>query len=68
MNDFTHVDLKMIKLAFKQAKRAVDAGEVPVGAVVTLNGSILAERYNERERTADPSAHAEMLALRDIFL
>ncbi len=65
MNDFTHVDLKMIKLAFKQAKRAVDAGEVPVGAVVTLNGSILAERYNERERTADPSAHAEMLALRD---
>ncbi len=65
MNDFTHVDLKMIKLAFKQAKRAVDAGEVPVGAVVTLDGSILAERYNERERTADPSAHAEMLALRD---
>ncbi|MCL4443399.1 MAG: tRNA adenosine(34) deaminase TadA [Actinobacteria bacterium] len=65
MNDFTHVDLKMIKLAFKQAKRAVDAGEVPVGAVVTLNGSILAERYNEREKTADPSAHAEMLALRD---
>ena len=65
MNDFTHVDLKMIKLAFKQAKRAVDAGEVPVGAVVTLDGSILAERYNEREKTADPSAHAEMLALRD---
>ena len=65
MNDFTHVDLKMMKLAFEQAKRAVDAGEVPVGAVVALNGNVLAERYNEREKTADPSAHAEMLALRD---
>ncbi len=65
MNDFTHVDLKMMKLAFEQAKRAVDVGEVPVGAVVALNGNVLAERYNEREKTADPSAHAEMLALRD---
>lgn len=65
MHNFTHVDLEMMKLAFEQAKRAVDAGEVPVGAVAVLNGHVLAERHNEREQTADPSAHAEMLALRD---
>ncbi len=65
MHNFTHVDLEMMELAFEQAKRAMNAGEVPVGAVVTLNGRVLSERHNERERAADPSAHAEILALRD---
>ena len=40
-------------------------GEVPVGAVTLIGGQVVAARHNERERTGDPTAHAEMLALRD---
>ena len=45
--------------------RPPDAGEVPVGAVVLVDGAIVAARRNEREATGDPTAHAEVLALRD---
>jgi tRNA(adenine34) deaminase len=51
--------------ALDEARAAAAEGEVPVGAVVVVGGSIVASRHNERERTADPTAHAEMLALRD---
>ena len=47
------------------ARVAAEAGEVPVGAVVLLDGEVIAGRSNERERTGDPMAHAEVLALRD---
>jgi tRNA(adenine34) deaminase len=52
-------------LALVEARAAADAGEVPVGAVALLGGQVLAARHNERERSGDPTAHAEMLALRD---
>jgi tRNA(adenine34) deaminase len=52
-------------LALEQARRAAAEGEVPVGAVVLVDGRVVAARHNERERTGDPTAHAEMLALRD---
>ncbi len=52
-------------LALAEARAAADEGEVPVGAVALLGGRPVAARHNERERTADPTAHAEMLALRD---
>src|SRR5690606_39630335 len=40
-------------------------GDVPVGAVVLRDGEVVAQRHNERERSGDPTAHAEILALRD---
>ena len=58
-----HVDA--MRVALKQAELAVISGEVPVGAVVVRNGEIIAARHNERETLNDPTAHAEILALRD---
>lgn len=50
--------------AIEEAKLAQLAGDVPVGAVVVCEGKILARAHNEREMTADPTAHAEVLAIR----
>jgi tRNA(adenine34) deaminase len=52
-------------LALEEARRAGAQGEVPVGAVLVVQGEVLASRGNERERRHDPTAHAEMLAIRD---
>ena len=51
--------------ALEQARLAASIGEVPVGAVVAIDGEIVAARHNERESAIDPTAHAEVLALRD---
>jgi tRNA(adenine34) deaminase len=53
--------------ALDEARRAMAHGDVPVGAVVarTADGTVLATRHNEREVAHDPTAHAEILALRD---
>jgi tRNA(adenine34) deaminase len=52
-------------LALSEARLAAQDGEVPVGAVALVGGIVVAARHNERERTGDPTAHAEILALRD---
>lgn len=53
-------------LALDEAYAAIGHGDVPVGAVVvTATGDVVARRHNERELRSDPTAHAEMLALRD---
>ncbi|MBN1321464.1 MAG: nucleoside deaminase [Thermoleophilia bacterium] len=52
-------------LAIEEARRAAALGEVPVGAALVVDGEVLATRGNERERRHDPTAHAEMLVLRD---
>ena len=52
-------------LALEEATAASAHGDVPVGAVVLRDGEVIAQRHNERELTGDPSAHAEILALRD---
>lgn len=52
-------------MALAEARRALDHGDVPVGAVVAVDGEVVASRHNERELGGDPTAHAEMLALRD---
>ncbi len=52
-------------LALAEARAAAAEGEVPVGAVTLVAGRVVAARHNERERTGDPTAHAEMLALHD---
>lgn len=52
-------------LALDEAAAAAAHGDVPVGAVVLRDGEVIASRHNERQRTGDPTAHAELLALRD---
>lgn len=52
-------------VALAEASAALDHEDVPVGAVVVRDGAIIAARHNERERTGDPTAHAEILAIRD---
>lgn len=54
-----------MELALAEARTAAREGEVPVGALSLVDGQVVASRHNERERTADPTAHAEMLVLRD---
>jgi tRNA(adenine34) deaminase len=54
-----------MELALGEARLAAQQGEVPVGAVALVGGVAVASRHNERERAGDPTAHAEMLALRD---
>ena len=57
--------VEAMRAALEEAKAAAAHGDVPVGAVVLRNGGIIARRHNERELTGDPTAHAEVLALRD---
>lgn len=54
-----------MKEALKEAKKAYSTYEVPVGAVIVYNGEIIGRGYNQRESLKDPTAHAEMLAIKD---
>ena len=58
-------DMAVMRLALAEAAAATDHGDVPVGAVVLLGDEVIARRHNERELRGDPTAHAEILALRD---
>jgi tRNA(adenine34) deaminase len=58
-------DVEAMRQALLQARAAEVHGDVPVGAVVVRDGQVIAARHNERELTGDPTAHAEVLALRD---
>lgn len=58
-------DDEMMQLALEEASAAAALGEVPVGALVVIDDRVVACRHNERELTGDPTAHAEILALRD---
>ncbi len=58
-------DHRLMALALDEARLAARQGEVPVGAVLVVAGEVIASRGNERERRHDPTAHAEMLVLRD---
>ncbi len=53
-----------MRLALREAELALEHDDVPVGAVVVAGGEVIATGHNERELRQDPSAHAEMLALR----
>jgi tRNA(adenine34) deaminase len=61
----THEDF--MKQALRQAQQAFAEDEVPVGAVIVLNNKIIARGYNQVEKLADPTAHAEILALTSAF-
>jgi tRNA(adenine34) deaminase len=58
-------DGRLMRLALDQARACLDHGDVPVGAVVARGGEVLAVAGNARERLGDPTAHAEMIALRE---
>ncbi len=54
-----------MELALAEARRCVEWGDVPIGAVVSRDGEVLASFGNEREKRRDPTAHAEVLAVRE---
>lgn len=51
--------------AFEEAEKALEKGEVPIGAVVVLEGEVIGRGHNLKETTNDPTAHAEIIALRE---
>lgn len=60
-------DEDCMQLALKEAQKAYDEGEVPVGALITMNDKIIARGYNQVEKLKDATAHAEILALTAAF-
>jgi len=58
-------DAYFMRLALREAQRALAHDDVPIGAVLVRSGEVLAATHNERELRADPTAHAEILALRE---
>lgn len=60
-------DEYFMRAALKEAQRAYAEDEIPVGAVVVVNNSIVARGYNQTEKLNDPTAHAEMIALTSAF-
>lgn len=57
-------DTEYMKLAIEEAKKAEAEGEIPIGALVVYKDLIIATAHNEKEHTNDPTAHAEITALR----
>jgi len=60
----TAADISFMKLALQEAAKAAHLGEVPIGAVLVKDGSVLAADHNRREQLSDATAHAELLVIR----
>ncbi|WP_028842389.1 tRNA adenosine(34) deaminase TadA [Thermodesulfovibrio yellowstonii] len=58
-------DEYFMKEALKEAEKAYKKGEIPVGALIVVNGEIISKAHNIKETTFDPTAHAEILAIRE---
>jgi tRNA(adenine34) deaminase len=58
-------DEHFMRLAVREAQRALEHDDVPIGAVIVREGEVIGAAHNERELRADPTAHAEVLALRE---
>ena len=54
-----------MRLALREAARALEHDDVPIGAVIVKDGEVIGSGHNERELRSDPTAHAEMIALRE---
>ncbi len=65
MNPVFPRDEYFMRLALREAERALEHDDVPVGAVVVADGEVIGIGHNERELRKDPTAHAEILALRE---
>lgn len=57
-------EYKWIQVALDEAEKALREGEIPVGAVIVLHDSLLAQQHNRKEQSSDATAHAEILAIR----
>lgn len=64
----TELDQQYMRMAIEQAQLAAQSGEVPVGAVLVRDGQVISRAFNKPIANHDPSAHAEMLALRQAAL
>jgi len=62
---FTEDDREMMRLAIEEASKAAAAGDTPVGAVAVYEGRIVGTGRNRREADGDPTAHAEVVAMRE---
>ncbi len=62
---FPSRDDYFMRLALREAVRALEHGDVPIGAVLVRAGEVVAAAHNERELREDPTAHAEMIVLRE---
>jgi tRNA(adenine34) deaminase len=58
-------DEYFMRLALREAARALEHDDVPIGALIVEHGEVIGSGHNERELRADPTAHAEMIALRE---
>jgi tRNA(adenine34) deaminase len=58
-------DDQAMRLALEEARAAMEHEDVPVGALIIVGDEVVSSRHNERQLTGDPTAHAEILALRD---
>ena len=65
MPHFFPRDEYFMRLALREATRAADHEDVPIGAVIVNDGEVIGSGHNERELREDPTAHAEMIALRE---
>jgi tRNA(adenine34) deaminase len=61
-------DESAMRLALVEAQQALAHGDVPIGAVVVADGRVIASAHNEKEQRGDPTAHAELLAIRQAAL
>jgi tRNA(adenine34) deaminase len=62
---FFPLDEHFMRLALREAERALEHDDVPIGAVIVRDGEVIGAAHNERELRADPTAHGEILALRE---
>lgn len=56
-------NLRYMQYAVREAERAMESGEVPVGCVIVCDGEVIGKAHNQRETLQDPTAHAEILAI-----
>jgi tRNA(adenine34) deaminase len=56
-------DERFMRMALREAAAAEEAGDVPIGAVIVIDGQLIGKAHNQREVLQDPTAHAEMIAL-----
>lgn len=65
MKDLMDRDVEYMQAAIALAKEAAAAGEVPVGALIVADNDVVSQAYNRREDWQDPTAHAELIAIRE---
>jgi len=62
---YSDADIEFMKLAFQEAQKSKEMNEVPVGAIIVLNGEVISKSHNKSISENDPTSHAEINALRN---